>query len=681
MGQFHYKAFISYAHTDKVWASWLHKSLETYSAPKALRKSDRGKLKPIFRDTADFASGHDLSEQIQLALADSQYLILLCSPASAASHWVNEEIRQFKALRGDKHILCVMVDGNPATAFPPALTENGALEPLAADPRVNADGKRLCRLKIAAGLMGVGLDELVQRDLRRRHRRVTAITASSLIAMLAMGTMTFTAMQARKEATLRKADAEGLIEYMLTDLRDKLEPVGRLDVLDSVGERALAYYDAQDINDMSDNSVGRRARAFHLIGEIDMKQGERSKARTQFENAAQATQQLLARNPNDTARMFDHSQSLYWTGYAKYKAKDLAGAQRDWQSYDDLAARLQKLEPDNTQWTLERGYSLTNLGVVHRYQKNFPEALKAYKESLKLKTVDLASTDSKRLFSAATTLGWIVRLETEAGTLNAALDYSNRERAIYFQLIRQHPKDMARLRFLGISGRRHAALLYNLGRASEALDMALETEIHTARLAAHDPDNIAYQALHINQVSQVESLAIKMNDDVTALRTAESLDAFIKALPEKIRETTSWNDGIYPRLMLHHIRFRMDGFSTEQKLRALQNAQAELRQILPAQEGSSLESTKGRLVEATLREYLLRHEMTDNEGAIEALDMALSIMPLEETYKISLLILRLECHIKASQPNQAQAIITTLKARGVNTSDFLTLIQKGDIYE
>jgi hypothetical protein len=34
---------------------------------------------------------------------------------------------------------------------------------------------------------------------------------------------------------------------MLTDLRKKLEPVGRLEVMDSVGQRALAYYAAQDL--------------------------------------------------------------------------------------------------------------------------------------------------------------------------------------------------------------------------------------------------------------------------------------------------------------------------------------------------------------------------------------------------------------------------------------------------
>ena len=33
---------------------------------------------------------------------------------------------------------------------------------------------------------------------------------------------------------------------MLGDLRDKLEPLGRLDVLDAVGARALAYYEKQD---------------------------------------------------------------------------------------------------------------------------------------------------------------------------------------------------------------------------------------------------------------------------------------------------------------------------------------------------------------------------------------------------------------------------------------------------
>ena len=61
--------------------------------------------------------------------------------------------------------------------------------------------------------------------------------------MLFASGLAYTAIDARDEARDQRREAEGLIGFMLGDLRDKLEPIGRLDVLDAVGARALAYYE------------------------------------------------------------------------------------------------------------------------------------------------------------------------------------------------------------------------------------------------------------------------------------------------------------------------------------------------------------------------------------------------------------------------------------------------------
>src|SRR5689334_333598 len=98
-----YKAFISYSHKDAEWANWLHRHLERYRIDRTLvgRKTDHGPipatLRPIFADRLDFASGYSLRQATLSALRDSECLIVICSPAAAGSHHVNEEIRLFKA--------------------------------------------------------------------------------------------------------------------------------------------------------------------------------------------------------------------------------------------------------------------------------------------------------------------------------------------------------------------------------------------------------------------------------------------------------------------------------------------------------------------------------------------------------------------------------------------------------
>jgi MTH538 TIR-like domain (DUF1863) len=89
-----YAAFISYSHADERWARWLQRSLERYRIPRRLQREvavDRSlptRLYPVFRDRDELASATDLDAAIQAALDDSDALIVVCSPAAAASQWV-----------------------------------------------------------------------------------------------------------------------------------------------------------------------------------------------------------------------------------------------------------------------------------------------------------------------------------------------------------------------------------------------------------------------------------------------------------------------------------------------------------------------------------------------------------------------------------------------------------------
>jgi hypothetical protein len=185
-----YRAFLSYSHRDTVWAKWLHRAIESYHCDQDLvgRETVHGPvpktLRPIFRDREDFSAGHSLSEQTLAALEASQSLIVICSPSAAQSPHVNEEVRAFKALGRAARVVPVIVDGEPGDprreCFPPAVRykvgSDGAVTdereaPIAADARAQGDGKETAKYKVIAGLLGVGLDEIIRRAERARKRR------------------------------------------------------------------------------------------------------------------------------------------------------------------------------------------------------------------------------------------------------------------------------------------------------------------------------------------------------------------------------------------------------------------------------------------------------------------------------------------------------------------------------
>jgi tetratricopeptide (TPR) repeat protein len=363
-----YRAFISYSHRDDAAAKSLHKRLETYRLPKKLigQVGERGpipqRLTPIFRDLDELSAADDLTVEIKAALARSATLIVLCSPGAKASKWVNLEIETFRALHGNSRpVLAALIEGEPADAFPPALTADGH-EPVAADFRKGRDGKRLALLKLVAGMAGAPLDALVQRDAQRQLRRVTAITVSALTAVVAMALLLVVALRAQSEAERQRQEAEGLVEYMITDLRDKLKGVGRLNVMTAVNERAMKYYGAQEaLNDLPVESLERRARVLHAMGEDDQARGELSLALNKFEEAHRVTEALLFKNPNDSERIFAHSQSKYWIGYQLFQQKQIVKSRKYFFEYAGLAKQLVKIDSKNPRWIKELGYAEGNI--------------------------------------------------------------------------------------------------------------------------------------------------------------------------------------------------------------------------------------------------------------------------------------------------------------------------------
>ena len=191
-------------------------SLRAWSATKP-HGAGAEALYPIFRDREELPTATSLGEQIEQALEHSDYLIVICSPRSAKSMWVNEEILQFKRLGRSDRILAIIVDGEPNASdkpgleeqecFPPALRfelgEDGELsdvrtEPIAADARKGKDGKQAAKLKLVAGLLGVKYDALAQRDKRRRRIQRASAGAFATIALVAFAGLWYYGETSRK---------------------------------------------------------------------------------------------------------------------------------------------------------------------------------------------------------------------------------------------------------------------------------------------------------------------------------------------------------------------------------------------------------------------------------------------------------------------------------------------------
>jgi tetratricopeptide (TPR) repeat protein len=668
-----YKAFISYSHADEAHASWLQRALERYRTPKALLRSRPdlpARLYPIFRDSSELASSTDLSESIQRAMDDSDALVVICSPAARASRWVNEEIRRFRASGRGERIFCLIVAGSPEPdavdcAFPTALLQddsgNALHEPLAADLTAAGGGKRDAMLRIAAGLLDVGIDQLKRRDAQRQARFWASIaTGSLLVTALTIGLALY-ATQARREAEIRRAQAENLITFMLGDLRKSLEPIGQLELLDSVGNQAMAYFAAIGEHG-TEREMLERAKALKQIGDVRFNQGELEPALAAFRQALSQTRALYDADPRNNDYLFELGQAEFWVGYVAWQRGDLDSAYQSMQRYMEHSRELSRRAPGNDDYLLELSYAYSNLGSVALAQDRPAVALEEFRAGLALAESLLAKSpaDYDLAFNVADTRSWIGTTLLELGRLAEGREEFAKAVAVMHPFHQGGQDKRASYNYCRLLILQADADI-NRGAVAEAR-RALEESVGVYRkLLENDPSNTTWLYNALTAETQLLSLVPPGQWTARELASLERIESKLAG-----SSTVDASDKDYLRLKFR-VRYLRDVLLLRQgdaqaALRAARQTQQEWR---AASRGKAMVSDF-RLTEARIEQVLgsARAATGDVSGAGETWQAAADRVDGTPTANLSLLAIRRLLAIDLGDTARANEIGARLEAAG-----------------
>ena len=219
MEEFAYDAFISYSHRDLNWARWIQERLETFPIPAEAGEpfANRRRMR-VFRDQTDLA-GVEVTASLRRELRASRYLVVVCSPNSAASRWVNDEVVYFESLgRGDQ-IVAFIVSGEPDSdtaeleCYPPAMRATDDRHLLGAN--VQEIGRNKAFLKVVSLLIGVRFNRLVDREKQRRRRRIVSVAAVLLAVSAAIAALLWrnAAISRRNRALSKDAYGAAIVAF------------------------------------------------------------------------------------------------------------------------------------------------------------------------------------------------------------------------------------------------------------------------------------------------------------------------------------------------------------------------------------------------------------------------------------------------------------------------------------
>jgi len=705
---FVYRAFISYSHRDEVWASWLHKTLETYRVPQRLvgQQTDTGiiprRLAPVFRDREELASATDLGRTVNAALTRSENLIVICSPSAAASRWVNEEVLAYKRMGRAARIFCLIVDGEPNASdipggaaqecFCPALRctldANGKptgerTEPIAADARKGKDGKTDAKLKLIAGLLGVGFDVLRQRELQRRVRRMTAIAAAALVVMSVTSVLAIAALIARHDAVIaqqaaerRQKQAEDLVGFMLGDLGDKLDQVHRFDIMQAVDDKALAYFDSLSAADATDSALLLRVKALEKIGSVRMTaQGQLAAAEKTYKSAASLAAELVKREPADATRQAVWGDSLKWLGQAAWYQGKLPQASENFQAAVVLLQKSHASRPQDKNLAFDLATAQNNAGRVLEARGDFAAAQTQYEGTLKLYQALAAAEPTNPKWQSYLGDGWdnLGKLALERGDLAQAITSYAADQRIKAALFAHDPVNHNALSDLVLSDAilgRTAGLCGDLANALHYTDSAVT---HARALTAFDSTNTGWQeylALYSQQAGKL--LRQDHKHDAAAAANAEAIRVF-EALIKKDPLNTDFQQEL-AQAQLESARQQLASNAIAAASTYADTALASLQRL----RAKSADDRSLILLEA--QAHLLRGQIAAQRG--ETTDMQHAWTQARDVLQPALragddpnfLAAYAESLLQLDQPDAAQPVISKLNAMGYRTPDFVALL-------
>lgn len=311
-------------------------------------------------------------------------------------------------------------------------------------------GKKVKEASWIAKLPHIQLTETEQtfiRLSRQRHQRgknyqTAAIIALIMLSISASGlalyanSQTVIAKHESQQANVLRQKAEGLLNFMLGDLRSQLEPIGKLDVLEGVGEKTLAYF-----TDLETPNRFSEANSLKLLAEININRGDEAQGQQQLLKAlAILDEQQEQSNPSDETQLL-RSNLYYWLGLIAYQKNDFATVLVRWQQYLQAAEQLLAVEPNKKQWKIEVSSAQHNLGALALRKEDFPAAASHFAASAVIERQILndepSSVEAKRALRG--TLLWQSDVELNRWNIAAAKSLAAEAIALALSYVETEP--------------------------------------------------------------------------------------------------------------------------------------------------------------------------------------------------------------------------------------------------
>jgi tetratricopeptide (TPR) repeat protein len=333
---------------------------------------------------------------------------------------------------------------------------------------------------------------------------VTALILLTLIALrwreselarTAANAHRLAAESSAKQANEMREQAEGLINFMLLYLRDKLEPIGRLDLLDDVAKKAKKYLDTLPKELVTAARLEQQTGMLENLGDVRVAQGKLQEALDAYQQGLAIAKRLAEEDKSNAGWQRDLSVSYNKVGGVLEVQGKLQDAMDAYQQSLNIRRTLADQDKSNAGWQRDLSVSYERVGNVLEAQGKLQDALDAYQQSLNIRRT-LADQDKSNagwqrdLSVSDEKVGGVLEAQ---GKLQDALDAYQQGLAISKRLADQDKSNAGWQQDLSVSYEYVGGVLEAQGKPQDALD-AYQQSLNIRRtLADQDKSNSGWQ--------------------------------------------------------------------------------------------------------------------------------------------------------------------------------------------
>jgi tetratricopeptide (TPR) repeat protein len=338
--------------------------------------------------------------------------------------------------------------------------------------------------------------EFVRASIHRaRLAERIKFAVTVLIGILALLTaiFAFRAQSARQESERSRSEAESLMTYMLGDFVEKLRPIGRLDLLDDVGNKALAYLGKTDATDTSSTSLVNRVKALRLIAEVQSNRGKVAESLHALNTARDLIKIGTSAFSNQPEFLLEAAKHANALGLIQHGNNELDKAEAFYKESRDYVDRVIKLKPDDTATLLEGAYAHTALGALAQRRSDYATAAQEFSQTVDLqrRAHSKSPNDKKIAAELATAISWQAESQLKLGSLSTAMGLYHEEEKILRSVNSGNANWTGKL---ALSLMRQALLYVAFADKESATRALADAERTMEGLVANDSSNVTWRA-------------------------------------------------------------------------------------------------------------------------------------------------------------------------------------------